>query len=171
MRTAGWMFAAGALACPGRIGAKGQASSRDSLQPSGLALVCTRRQTFHDRRDQDHDTRADHRKPEQISVLRRQGCEVALIDTAGELPSGQKFKGPKELRPILLERLPDFRRCLSEKLLTYALGRGLEYYDKCAVEDICAAVARDGNRMSAMVLAVIKSEPFQYRRGKGAASK
>ncbi|MFO0969349.1 MAG: DUF1592 domain-containing protein [Gemmataceae bacterium] len=93
------------------------------------------------------------------------------IDTAGELPSGQKFKGPKELRPILLERLPDFRRCLSEKLLTYALGRGLEYYDKCAVEDICAAVARDGNRMSAMVLAVIKSEPFQYRRGKGAASK
>lgn len=89
------------------------------------------------------------------------------IDPSGELPGGRKFKGPRELRAILMEREVDFRRCLTEKLLTYALGRGLEYYDKCAVEDICAAAARSDNRFSSLVLAIVRSEPFQLRKGKG----
>jgi hypothetical protein len=88
------------------------------------------------------------------------------IDASGELPNGQKFQGPKELVKILKGREAEFRRCLAEKLLTYALGRGLEYYDKCAVDDICAAVVRNDNRFSSLVLAIVQSEPFQYRRGK-----
>ena len=88
------------------------------------------------------------------------------IDPSGELPNGQKFQGPKELVKILKSKEAEFRRCLSEKLLTYALGRGLEFYDRCAVDDICAAVARNENRFSSLVLAIVHSEPFQFRRGK-----
>lgn len=87
------------------------------------------------------------------------------IDSTGELPGGRKFRGSKELRAILKEREADFRRCLAEKLLTYALGRGLEYYDKCAVDDICAAAARNENRISALVIAIVRSEPFFMRKG------
>ncbi len=89
------------------------------------------------------------------------------IDAAGTLPSGQSFKGARELSLILKARAPEFRRCLSEKMLTYALGRGLEYYDKCALDDICAGVAKEDNRFSSLVLAVVKSEPFQLRKGRG----
>jgi hypothetical protein len=88
------------------------------------------------------------------------------IDPSGELPSGQKFSGPRELVKILKARDAEFRRCLVEKLLTYALGRGLEYYDKCAVDDICAAMARDNNRFVTMVLAIVRSDPFQMRKGR-----
>jgi hypothetical protein len=88
------------------------------------------------------------------------------IDPSGVLPDGQKFKGPAELRTILKGRGAEFRHCLSEKMLTYALGRGLEYYDKCAVDDIAAATAKNQDRSSALVLAVVQSEPFQNRRGK-----
>ena len=60
-----------------------------------------------------------------------------------------------------------FRRCLAEKLLTYALGRGLEYYDKCAVDDSRGRRQRpNGDKFSALVLAIVKSDPFQKRRGK-----
>jgi Protein of unknown function (DUF1588)/Protein of unknown function (DUF1585)/Protein of unknown function (DUF1592) len=88
------------------------------------------------------------------------------IDPSGELPGGQKFSGPKELVKILKAREADFRRCLVEKMLTYALGRGLEYYDKCAVDDICEAMTRDDNRFVTMVLAIARSDPFQLRRGR-----
>jgi mono/diheme cytochrome c family protein len=88
------------------------------------------------------------------------------IDSSGVLPGGKSFKGPKELRAILKAKAPDFRRCLSEKMLTYALGRGLESYDKCALDDICAALVKNGDRFSSLVIAVVQSEPFQLRRGK-----
>jgi hypothetical protein len=89
------------------------------------------------------------------------------IDSSGTLPGGKTFKGPKELRAILKAKAPDFRRCLSEKMLTYALGRGLETYDKCAVDDICSALVKHDDQFSSLVIAVVKSEPFQLRRGKG----
>jgi len=57
-----------------------------------------------------------------------------------------------------------FRRCLTEKMLTYALGRGLEYYDKCVVDDISAQVAKDNNKLSRLVIEVVRSDPFQMRR-------
>jgi mono/diheme cytochrome c family protein/uncharacterized protein (DUF2384 family) len=88
------------------------------------------------------------------------------IDSSGTLPSGQSFKGPLELVTILKTREADFRRCLSEKLLTYALGRGLEYYDKCAVDDIAAAVAKNEYRFSSLVLAIVNSDPFQLRKAR-----
>jgi hypothetical protein len=89
------------------------------------------------------------------------------IDNTGTLPTGQSFVGPKGLRTILKSKEADFRKCLTEKLLTYALGRGLEFYDKCAVDDVCKALAGSQNRISAMVVAIVKSDPFQLRKGRG----
>jgi hypothetical protein len=88
------------------------------------------------------------------------------IDPSGILPDGRSFKGPKELRAILKSKEEEFRRCLAEKMLTYALGRGVEYYDKPAVEQISQALALNHNRFSALVIAIVKSDPFQKRRGK-----
>ncbi len=88
------------------------------------------------------------------------------VDSSGELPDGRKFAGPVELKKILLADDAKFRRCLAEKLLTYGLGRGLEYYDRCAVDDICKELKAGGDRFQSLVLAVVKSEPFQKRRGK-----
>jgi hypothetical protein len=88
------------------------------------------------------------------------------IEPAGELPDGSKFAGPADLRKILLGKADLFRRCLSEKLLTYALGRGLEYYDKCVVDDLEKALKTNGDRFSALVAGIVKSDPFHKRRGK-----
>jgi len=86
------------------------------------------------------------------------------VNPAAELPNGEKFNGPKELARLLRQtKQREFVRCLSEKLLTYALGRGLEYYDKCAVDKIAETVAKHDFRFSAMVLAIVESEPFQKR--------
>lgn len=87
------------------------------------------------------------------------------IDSSGTLPSGQSFHGPAELKGVLKGKEVDFRRCLTEKMLTYALGRGLEYYDKRAVDQIAAAVAQNQNHISSLVLEIVKCEPFQERRG------
>jgi hypothetical protein len=88
------------------------------------------------------------------------------IDASGRLVSGESFNGPAELKTILLtQRKDEFVRCLSEKMLTYALGRGLEFYDRCAVQRIAEDVARNQYRFSALILAVVKSAPFQMRRG------
>ena len=93
------------------------------------------------------------------------------IDPAGKLVSGEDFRGPDELKRILLTtRREDFLRCLASKLLTYALGRGLEYYDQCAVDDVVAAMKTHDYRFSALVLGVVKSAPFQLRRGEAPAS-
>ncbi len=88
------------------------------------------------------------------------------VDASGTLPGGQSFKGPLELVAILKGRQSEFRRCLADKMLTYALGRGLELYDRCALDDICSAVERDGNRFSSLVLAVVRADAFQNRRGR-----
>jgi mono/diheme cytochrome c family protein len=87
------------------------------------------------------------------------------IDPSGVLPSGQAFKGPAELKAILKSRREAFTRCLAEKLLTYALGRGLEPYDRCAVDQIAANVAKNGYKFSCLVDEIVKSDPFQMRRG------
>ncbi|HLY12241.1 MAG TPA: DUF1592 domain-containing protein, partial [Planctomycetota bacterium] len=86
------------------------------------------------------------------------------IDTAASLPDGSSFHGPAELRALILSRKDDFVRCLTEKLLTYALGRGVEYYDAATVKAIRRAVADGGYRMSTLVLEIARSYPFQFRR-------
>jgi hypothetical protein len=89
----------------------------------------------------------------------------AAIDTSGKLPDGSLFQGPAGLKKILTTRRRDeFVTTASEKLLIYALGRGLEHYDMPAVRAIVRDAAKDDYRMSALIAAVVKSTPFQMRR-------
>jgi hypothetical protein len=93
------------------------------------------------------------------------------IDASGVLPDGQEFRGPAELKAILRDSSRDsFVRCLTEKMLTYALGRGLEYYDRCTVDRITKSLAKDHYRFSTLVMEIVKSDPFQKRRRKGSDS-
>ena len=86
------------------------------------------------------------------------------IDASGTLPSGESFNGPGELRAMLKnERRQEFTRALSHKMLTYAIGRGLEPYDKMAVDEIAQTVTRSDHRFSSLILAVVNSAPFQTR--------
>lgn len=87
----------------------------------------------------------------------------ADVDSTGDLPDGRKFNGPKELRAILLERSDDFRRCFADRLLTYSLGRGLEYFDECTVQQITARGKSEGDKFSAYVLGIVTSTPFRQR--------
>jgi hypothetical protein len=93
------------------------------------------------------------------------------VDAAGQLLTGEAFTTVQELKRILVnERRRDFYRCLTEKLLTYALGRGLEYYDVQTVDDIVARVEQAGGRPSALLTSVVESVPFQKRRAAGASA-
>lgn len=89
------------------------------------------------------------------------------VDASGILPSGDKFNGSTELIAILKGRSKQFSRCLAEKLMTYAIGRGLEYYDRCAVDKILDTHAADSYRFSTLITQIVLSEPFQMRRGDG----
>jgi hypothetical protein len=89
-----------------------------------------------------------------------------VIDSSGVLPDGAKFNGPAELRKVLVGKSDQFRRNFADKLLTFALGRGLEYYDKCALDDIVTRARGSQDRFSAYVLAVVTSDPFQKRKGR-----
>jgi mono/diheme cytochrome c family protein len=88
------------------------------------------------------------------------------IDPSGTLPDGKSFKGPAELKQILKGKKELFCRCLTEKMLTYALGRGVEYYDRPTVEHVNAALAKNDYRFSVLVTEIVKSDPFRLRRGK-----
>jgi hypothetical protein len=87
------------------------------------------------------------------------------IDPSGTLPDGTTFRNPAELRQALLQQADQFRRCLAEKLLTYALGRGLEPTDNVFLREIVAQTKQGGDRFSALILAIVHSDPFQLRRG------
>ena len=90
------------------------------------------------------------------------------IDTGGQLITGEKFTNTVELARILVtSRRKDFYRCVTEKLLTYATGRGVEYYDAPTVEKIMAQLERDGGKTRTLLYGVVESAPFQKRRGDG----
>ena len=89
------------------------------------------------------------------------------IDASGTLPAGESFQGSEELKAILKTREKDFARCLAEKMLTYALGRGLEDPDKCAVDRIVDTMSSDQSKFSSLVLEIVKSDPFQRRKNRG----
>lgn len=92
----------------------------------------------------------------------------AAIETAGQLVSGEKFKTATELRDVLLtKKRGDFLRCVTEKMLTYALGRGVEYYDRPAIDKIVASLDKNDAKFSVLVMEIIQSVPFQMRRGEG----
>jgi hypothetical protein len=86
------------------------------------------------------------------------------IDASGNLPDGKAFEGTVGLRNALLSRPEMFVTTLTEKLLTYALGRGLEYYDAAAVRSIVRDAAAKDYRFSTIVQGIINSTPFQMRR-------
>jgi hypothetical protein len=89
------------------------------------------------------------------------------IDAAGQLVTGETFTSVRELKQILRgPRKTDFYRCLTEKIMTYALGRGLEYYDVETVDRIVDRLEADDGRFSALLTGVIESAPFQQRRVK-----
>jgi Protein of unknown function (DUF1588)/Protein of unknown function (DUF1585) len=86
------------------------------------------------------------------------------VDSSGVLPDGTTFQGPAELRKILAGKPEQFVTTVTEKLLTYSLGRGLEYYDAPAVRKIVREAAAGDYHWSALVLGIVKSTPFQMRR-------
>jgi cytochrome c553 len=87
------------------------------------------------------------------------------IDSSGTLPNGKSFTTPAELRELLKNDLPDFSRALTEKMLTYSLGRGLERYDRRTVDQINKTVAGSGYKFQTLVFEIARSLPFQSRRG------
>ena len=86
------------------------------------------------------------------------------IDASGVLPDGTQFEGASGLREVLLGRRQEFVRNVTEKLLTYALGRGTEYYDAPAVRSIMREAAPSDYRWSSLIVGIVKSTPFQMRR-------
>jgi len=85
------------------------------------------------------------------------------IDTSGVLLDGTKVDGPRALRQALLAEKTQFATAVAEKLMTYMLGRGLEYYDEPAVRAVAHAAAANDYRWSSLVSAIVKSAPFQMR--------
>jgi len=87
------------------------------------------------------------------------------IDAGGRLPDGTEFQGPAGLSRLLLTKYrDDFVRTATEKLFTYALGRGVEYYDYPTIRWIDREAARDNYQIASLILALVKSTPFQMRR-------
>lgn len=86
------------------------------------------------------------------------------VDASGTLPTGQSFSTPAEMREILSGMVPQFSRALTEKMLTYALGRGLERYDRRTVQGIVRRLGEQGYGLQTLVEEVVRSLPFQSRR-------
>ena len=91
--------------------------------------------------------------------------EGGRIDSSGILPGGVAFRGPAGLRSVLASKREEFARCLAEKLLTYALGRGPTDADRCVTDSIARRLVRDDPRFSTLVLAVVESPSFLTRKG------
>jgi cytochrome c551/c552 len=93
------------------------------------------------------------------------------LDASGQLTDGTRIDGVVSLRQALLKYSPQFLRTLTEKLLTYGLGRGVEYEDMPVVRSIVREAAKQDNRFSSLILGIVKSEPFQMnRRPEGSVS-
>ena len=87
------------------------------------------------------------------------------IDASGKIrgEQGKTFNGPRELKGVLKEN-KKFVRCLTEKVMIYALGRGLEYFDKCAVTAIAGELPKSENRFGALIARIVTSDPFLKRK-------
>lgn len=90
------------------------------------------------------------------------------VDASGTLPGGKSFTTPAGMRAALMDSMPDFTRCLTEKMLTYALDRGVERYDRLAVADLGRKLAANGYRFQTLIDGIVHSLPFQSRRGEAA---
>jgi hypothetical protein len=99
-----------------------------------------------------------------IGRYRMLDATYSPIDTSGVLPDGTKYTGAAGLREALVARGDQFVTTLTEKLMTYALGRGLEYYDAPSVRAVVREAAAGGHRFSSILLAIVNSPPFLMRR-------
>ena len=96
------------------------------------------------------------------------------IDVAGTMPNGKTFQTPswREVpRTILLASMPQVSRCLIEKIMTFALGRGMQSYDNRSIDQINKTLAADGCRFQTLIFEVVHSLPFQSRRGEAPVTK
>jgi mono/diheme cytochrome c family protein len=91
------------------------------------------------------------------------------IDATGELPHGPKFEGPRELKQLILKRKDQFVRNMAEQTLTYALGREPQYFDDSTLRTLTEQMERDNYRFSTLILGIVRSFPFQYRRNSDAS--
>jgi hypothetical protein len=94
------------------------------------------------------------------------GAARSPVDASGVLPDGTKFDGPAELQAMLLKRPAQFANTVTEKLFTYALGRGLEYYDAPGVRKILQTAAPGDYRWSSIIMGIVQSDQFQMRRSR-----
>ncbi|MCU0315936.1 MAG: DUF1592 domain-containing protein [Fimbriimonadaceae bacterium] len=85
------------------------------------------------------------------------------VDASGEMPDGTKFKGPQELKALVVRRQKDFVRCLAEKLLIFATGRGLRPSDACIVDEVVANAEKDKSTLRSLIKAVVMSDAFLKR--------
>ena len=93
------------------------------------------------------------------------------IDARGRLPDGTQFEGSEQLKSVLVsQRLPNLTRQVTEKMLTYALGRQLEYFDEQAIRTIVMKTTENDYRFQTLIKSVINSQPFLYRQLPEAAS-
>ena len=92
------------------------------------------------------------------------------IDASGSMPDGTAFDGPADLRGLLVRKPEQFATVVTEKLLTYALGRGVEYYDAPAVREITRAAAANDYGLASLIVGVVKSTPFQMRLARAEAA-
>ena len=99
-----------------------------------------------------------------VGRFRTRSAANTPIDASGELPDGTRFDGAAGLRAALLRKPERFVGTLAEKLMTYALGRGLEYYDAAAVRAVTRAAAADDYRFSSIIVGIVRSAPFRMRR-------
>lgn len=92
------------------------------------------------------------------------------LDVAGTFPSGKSFRTPAEMKLVLKEDVEEFGRCVTEKMLTYALGRGLERYDRRTIDALLTRLKADNYRFQTLVYEIVRSLPFQSRRGEALRS-
>jgi hypothetical protein len=86
------------------------------------------------------------------------------VDSSGVMSTGEKFSGPAELKALLLDRKDEFARNVTERMLAYALGRGIEFYDMPTIKRVSDVLAKSDYRVSVLVTEIANSFPFQYRR-------
>ena len=138
---------------------------------SGLILaVAARAETFYDQHVVFDNSSGDQ------SFYRSEGMVVAPsklelvdgkfpVDSSGTLPNGKSFATPAEMRAALVSLVPQFARSLVEKLMMYALGRGIAPYDRRTIDQITGRLADQGYPFQTAIYEIVRSAPFQMRRG------
>lgn len=149
----------------------------EELKEDGKALTGTLRERMEQHRS-NPNCASCHQKMDTIGFglenfdpvgVFREKEHGKTIDPSGELPGTGKFANTAELRKLLLSKSELFARCFTEKMLTYAIGRGMERADNCVIDALVEDLKKDGYKMQHLIGAIVKSEPFQKRKAKRGA--